>query len=322
MAGAGDRPMSHGPGGWPRRWAAGPAWRRWPPSPARSACTTPATIRPPRPGGCSASCRRCSGGADEVDATSGLGRRLAAVWRPDDVATFGPAIDRALVLLADHELATSTLAVRVAGSTWAGPYPAFTAGLATVQGALHGGAAREAHDLLVECEQVGAAAAVARRVRAGERLPGYGHKIYKGDDPRLAPLLEVVAVLPDPHGRRDVVADLRAETGVRFTRRPNVDLGLGRAVVRRRPARRHAPVRHRPHRRLRRPPHRGAPGTPAALPGPGPDAWLTVGRSSGSARTTRTRRLTRRRRGRCAVRLSSRWPGRRRRPGRGRRRRR
>ena len=57
--------------------------------------------------------------------------------------------------------------------------------------------------------------------------PGYGHKIYKGDDPRLAPLLEVVALLPDPHGRLDVVADLRAETGARFTRRPNVDLGLG-----------------------------------------------------------------------------------------------
>ena len=149
------------------------------------------------------------------------------MWRPDAVATFGPAIDRALVLLADHELATSTLAVRVAGSTWAGPYPAYMAGLATVQGALHGGAAREAHDLLVECEQVGAAAAVARRARAGERLPGYGHKIYKGDDPRLAPLLEVVALLPDPHGRLDVVADLRAETGARFTRRPNVDLGLG-----------------------------------------------------------------------------------------------
>ena len=68
---------------------------------------------------------------------------------------------------------------------------------------------------------------MARRLQARERLPGYGHKIYKGDDPRLAPLLEVVALLPDPHGRRDVVDDLLAETGVRFTRRPNVDLGLG-----------------------------------------------------------------------------------------------
>ncbi len=51
-------------------------------------------------------------------------------------------LDRTLVLLADHELATSTLAVRITGSTWTGPYPAFAAGLATVQGALHGGAGR------------------------------------------------------------------------------------------------------------------------------------------------------------------------------------
>ncbi len=159
-----------------------------------------------------------------------MANRLAAVWRPDagaDAPRYAAAIDRSLVLLADHELATSTLAVRVAGSTWAGPYPSFAAGLATVQGALHGGAAHLAHDLLVECEAIGAVAAVGRRRRAGERLPGYGHKIYKGEDPRLAPLLEVVASLPDPAGRRDVVTDLLAETGIRFTRRPNVDLGLG-----------------------------------------------------------------------------------------------
>ena len=62
---------------------------------------------------------------------------------------------------------------------------------------------------------------------AGERLPGFGHKIYKGDDPRLAPLLEAVATLPDPHGRVDVLDDLLREAGVRLVRRPNIDLGLG-----------------------------------------------------------------------------------------------
>ena len=61
-------------------------------------------------------------GDDDRAMSGGLAERLAAVWRPDAVAVMGPALDRALVLLADHELATSTLAVRVAGSTWAGPY--------------------------------------------------------------------------------------------------------------------------------------------------------------------------------------------------------
>ena len=48
--------------------------------------------------------------------------RLAAAWHPDPPPELGRTLDRALVLLADHELATSTLAVRVAGSTWPGPY--------------------------------------------------------------------------------------------------------------------------------------------------------------------------------------------------------
>ena len=158
-------------------------------------------------------------------AAGGVAARLATCWgSPGPLAA---ALDRALVLLADHELATSTLAVRITGSTWTGPYPAFAAGLATVQGALHGGAARQVHDLLVECEEIGAGAAVGRRLQARERLPGFGHKIYQGEDPRLAPLLEAVALLPDAAGRRDVVDDLRAETSDRIMRQPNVDLGVG-----------------------------------------------------------------------------------------------
>lgn len=157
-----------------------------------------------------------------------VAERLAAGWHGHPTPELARVLDRALVLLADHELATSTLAVRVAGSTWPGPYAAFAAGLAAVQGIYHGGAAAQAYDLLVECERAGGAAEVVlRRLQARERLPGFGHKIYKGDDPRLAPILEIVAELPDPHGRLDVVHDVLAETGVRMTRRPNVDLGLG-----------------------------------------------------------------------------------------------
>ena len=79
----------------------------------------------------------------------------------------------------------------------------------------------------MECEQVGASTAVARRREAHERLPGFGHRIYRGEDPRLRPLLEAVGELPDPDGRRDVVDDLLIEAGIRLTHRPNVDLGLG-----------------------------------------------------------------------------------------------
>jgi citrate synthase len=158
---------------------------------------------------------------------AGIGARLAAAWQADPPPELARTLDRALVLLADHELATSTLAVRVAGSTRPGPYLAYAAGLAALHGPYHGGAARAVHELLVECEREGAAPVVMRRLQAHERLPGFGHKIYVGDDPRLGPLFELVRSLPDPHGRIDVVDDLLVETGVRMTKRPNVDIGLG-----------------------------------------------------------------------------------------------
>jgi citrate synthase len=172
-----------------------------------------------------AAVRRCTNA--KIPWAAGTGARLAAAWHPDPSPALAETLDRALVLLADHELATSTLAVRVAGSTWPSPYAAYVAGLATLEGPYHGGTARSVHELLVECEREGADAVVRRRLQARERLPGYGHKIYVGDDPRLAPLLELVRALPDPDQRIDVVDDLLAETGVRITKRPNVDLGLG-----------------------------------------------------------------------------------------------
>ena len=157
-----------------------------------------------------------------------IAARLADLWatteQHDELTS---AISRSLVLLADHELAVSTLAVRVAASARTGPYPALAAGLAVLQGALHGDAASLVHELLLECEEYGAAAAVDRRLRARERLPGFGHRIYRGEDPRLRPLLEAVSLLPDPKGRRDVVDDLLIEAGIRLTRQANVDLGLG-----------------------------------------------------------------------------------------------
>ena len=90
-------------------------------------------------------------------------------------------------MLADHELATSTLAVRLAASVRSAPYDAVVAGLAVVTGPLHGAAAAEAHRFLAECAADGVAAVVTRRLANGERLPGFGHKIYAGDDPSPRP---------------------------------------------------------------------------------------------------------------------------------------
>ena len=84
-----------------------------------------------------------------------LGARLTASAAVVPVA----AVNAALILLADHELATSTMAVRVAASVRSDPYDAFGAGLATLAGPLHGGASQQAYELFVVAERDG----VARR---------------------------------------------------------------------------------------------------------------------------------------------------------------
>ena len=153
--------------------------------------------------------------------------RLASAYvRRPDGRLIG-AVDRVLVLLADHELATSTLAVRVATSVWPEPGSALATGLLTLGGRLHGRAASGTTDLFREAADNGARNAIRRRLDRGERLPGFGHTVYRNGDPRLAPLLEVVAGLPDPESRQATVDDVLTEAGLAIGHLPNVDFGLG-----------------------------------------------------------------------------------------------
>ncbi len=97
-------------------------------------------------------------------------------------------LDTALVLLAEHELATSTLAVRVAASTRAKPAEAVLAGLGTMSGPFHGRAAVRVH----------------RRMAEGlgpvdsSPIAGFGHPVHQVGDPRFAPLLAGVLAIADP----------------------------------------------------------------------------------------------------------------------------
>jgi citrate synthase len=159
-----------------------------------------------------------------------IASRLARAWTHSPSDELEQAIDRALVLLADHELATSTLAVRVAASVRTDPMSAVTAGLATVRGPLHGAASRAASALLEEATATGARVAIRRRLDARERLPGFGHTVYRNGDPRFGTLLDVVRALPDPSGRMIVVDSVVAEAGRVVGHLPNVDLGLGALI--------------------------------------------------------------------------------------------
>lgn len=135
-------------------------------------------------------------------------------------------LNAALVLLADHELATSTLAARVAASTRADPFAVVLAGLGAVSGPLHGRAAGRAQRLVQDAAGSSPEAAIARVVASGERIPGFGHPVYRGMDPRAAYLLEAVYGSVKPH-ERAVLERLAREGSRTSTREPNVDFALG-----------------------------------------------------------------------------------------------
>lgn len=162
--------------------------------------------------------------------TSSFAERLARRWAHDPSSQLVRTVNSTLVLLADHELATSTLAVRVATSVRASPIASLIAGLATVEGDLHGTASLHVHRMFEQIEAEGSDG--AERVLTGyrrrrERVPGFGHKIYRDRDPRFHLLLDRVRELPDPFGRMCVVDDTAQMAGTLVSRLTNVDLALG-----------------------------------------------------------------------------------------------
>jgi len=152
--------------------------------------------------------------------------RLAKAWTRRPSAELIDAISTALVLLADHELATSTLAVRVAASVRTAPAAALATGLHVVAGPLHGAASEAAAVLFEQASEHGARATIRERLGAGRRLPGFGHTVYRNGDPRFPPLLAAVRSLPYTE-RHEVVEDVIREAGRAIGHLPNVDLALG-----------------------------------------------------------------------------------------------
>src|SRR5262249_8391844 len=120
----------------------------------------------------------------------------------------------------------STLAARVAASAWADPYRVVLAGLGPLGGTLHGGASLGVEALLAEIESPDAAfAALDRRLPVGG-VPGFGHRVYRGRDPRAAhPLGRLQAVADDPAHVASVEAPLSAAEALGLPA-PNVDFAL------------------------------------------------------------------------------------------------
>jgi citrate synthase len=144
--------------------------------------------------------------------------RLAAAWGVGEKAA--DMIRRVLVLIADHELNTSTYATRVVASTRAPLGACILAGLTALIGPLHGGMTNEVRALLAEPGVIAdPAGAVAIRLARGERIPAFGQPLYPDGDPRAAALLSRLEIRGTPE---QLVEAMRAMTGIR----PNIDFAL------------------------------------------------------------------------------------------------
>lgn len=142
--------------------------------------------------------------------------RLAEAWRCTGAAD---VLRRALVLLADHELNASTFAARVAVSTGAPLAAGALAGLCTLTGPRHGGAAAELQALIRHAEAESVAIAVREWLGQGRRVPAFGHRFYPTGDARATALLLHFPLPPVFSELRDTVEGVVGDA-------PNIDFAL------------------------------------------------------------------------------------------------
>lgn len=138
------------------------------------------------------------------------------------------ALDVSLILHADHELNASTFAARVTAATMADMYSAVTSAIGTLKGPLHGGANTEVMKMLQDIESPkNAEQWVLNQLSAKKKISGFGHRVYKCEDPRVAILRKYTEIVARKTGdtrffdiTREVDRAMKAHSKV-F---PNVDL--------------------------------------------------------------------------------------------------
>ncbi|RZT09329.1 citrate synthase [Duganella sp. CF402] len=116
------------------------------------------------------------------------------------------ALDRILILHADHEQNASTSTVRLAGSSGANPFACIAAGIACLWGPAHGGANEAALTMLKEIgsvENIPAFIAQVKDKNSGVKLMGFGHRVYKNFDPRAKLMRETCYEVLNELGLQD-----------------------------------------------------------------------------------------------------------------------
>lgn len=145
----------------------------------------------------------------------------------DPVPIFVRALETALILHAEHELNASTFAARLTASTLASLHAAIASAMAALSGPLHGGANERVIETLLGLKDVSAVVPYVREILArGERVMGFGHRVYKGEDPRaffLRQLADELTVRTGTHRLFELAREMEAVMWETKRLRPNVD---------------------------------------------------------------------------------------------------
>ena len=128
---------------------------------------------------------------------------------------FADALDKILILHADHEQNASTSTVRLAGSSGANPFACIAAGIASLWGPAHGGANEAVIKMLNEIESIDNIKKFINKAKDKNdsfRLMGFGHRVYKNYDPRARVLQKIAEkVLGEKHLLDNKLFDLAKE---------------------------------------------------------------------------------------------------------------
>lgn len=110
-------------------------------------------------------------------------------------------MDAALVLHAEHGMNASTFAARVIAATLSDMHSAVTGALGALKGPLHGGANQDVMEMLLKCETADRAEAkVKEMLNTGQKVPGFGHRVYRTFDPRATFLRKMSKQLGEAAG--------------------------------------------------------------------------------------------------------------------------
>jgi citrate synthase len=155
----------------------------------------------------------------EIDKATSIPERFLIRWRGEADPDHVKAIDAYWISAAEHGMNASTFTARVVASTGADVAAALSAAVGALSGPLHGGAPSRVLKMLDEVEQMGDAERWVRQaLDRGDRLMGFGHRVYRAEDPRArvlrrtareigAPRVEVAealeqAALAELHARK------------------------------------------------------------------------------------------------------------------------